>query len=605
MINTLILSRPFFKLVAIGIALISSGYSFATDTTKEVMPYGLWVWSDKGPESTFNVSIELVNGSFVAKVGEQDSVVSVENSQLSISLSNGNYFTGELTEDDAIVGEWYQPAGKYFYSNMVTKVEYPKKANNEWQGITKLQPRPFHIYLDIFIDEQQRPTAVVRNPERNDTFRSSIFDIKALSDNQWQLQAGRGERKIIVPIVADDDNNLMIEHPLIENTITLVKASDLQAEHYYPYAHKSLPVSLTPVADISDDWPIQNLDEAGFDSKLITELKQKIAKRDPRHQSPIMLHSMLISHRGKLIVEEYFHGHHMDTVHDTRSMAKVFGSLLIGAIQQNGYKVESNYSPIASLFKERGKSLPDPRLETITLKHFLTYTSGLDAIESENSAGSEGNLWSQPDDFWYYTANLNILKQPGQWYSYSSASANMVGAAIEQITNRRIHDLFDEYIAKPMNFDRYHWNLTPNGTHYLGGGVYMRPRDMLKVASMYANGGNWQGTQIIPAQWVSESTRPQIAINPDTTGLSEQVFNNNYFGGEQAYIWRVDNIVVDDTTYQSYEATGNGGQMIVVVPELDLAAAFTGGNYFMGYVWGRWRQMILGDYIIRSMKQNG
>ena len=83
--------------------------------------------------------------------------------------------------------------------------------------------------------------------------------------------------------------------------------------------------------------------------------------------------------------------------------------------------------------------------------------------------------------------------------------------------------------------------------------------------------------------------------------MSEEDFNNNYFGGSQAYVWRLDTVRVDESSYASYEATGNGGQIVLVVPELDLVASFTGGNYRMGYVWGRWRNELVGRYIIPAL----
>jgi CubicO group peptidase (beta-lactamase class C family) len=70
--------------------------------------------------------------------------------------------------------------------------------------------------------------------------------------------------------------------------------------------------------------------------------------------------------------------------------------------------------------------------------------------------------------------------------------------------------------------------------------------------------------------------------------LSDEEFANNYFAGGSGYHWRVDNVVTPDgKKYQSYEATGNGGQIVLVILELDITAVFTGGNYRMGYIWGR------------------
>jgi hypothetical protein len=54
-------------------------------------------------------------------------------------------------------------------------------------------------------------------------------------------------------------------------------------------------------------------------------------------------------------------------------------------------------------------------------------------------------------------------------------------------------------------------------------------------------------------------------------------------------------------TYEGYAASGNGGQLLVVLPELDMAIVFTGGNYRQGGIWTRWPQEIIADEIIAAM----
>ena len=51
----------------------------------------------------------------------------------------------------------------------------------------------------------------------------------------------------------------------------------------------------------------------------------------------------------------------------------------------------------------------------------------------------------------------------------------------------------------------------------------------------------------------------------------------------------------------TYAATGNGGQVLLVVPSYDLVVLFTGGNYRQGGVWGRWGQNIVGERIIPAL----
>jgi len=118
---------------------------------------------------------------------------------------------------------------------------------------------------------------------------------------------------------------------------------------------------------------------------------------------------------------------------------------------------------------------------------------------------------------------------------------------------------------------------------------------------MFAANGAWNGNQVIDEAWVKESTAPKVAISAQTTGMSPEQFGNNYFGGSQAYIWRTDVVKSGETSYRSYEASGNGGQLLIIVPELDLVVGFTGGNYRMGGIWGRWRDQIVGGHIIAAM----
>lgn len=57
-------------------------------------------------------------------------------------------------------------------------------------------------------------------------------------------------------------------------------------------------------------------------------------------------------------------------------------------------------------------------------------------------------------------------------------------------------------------------------------------------------------------------------------------------------------------SYRAYQASGNGGQLLIVVPELDLAIVMTGGNYRMGGIWGRWRDDIVGGHIVPALRED-
>ena len=62
-------------------------------------------------------------------------------------------------------------------------------------------------------------------------------------------------------------------------------------------------------------------------------------------------------------------------------------------------------------------------------------------------------------------------------------------------------------------------------------------------------------------------------------------------------------VTVSGRTVPGYAASGNGGQVLLVIPEYELAVVFTGGNYRQGGVWGRWAQQIVGDQILPAIRR--
>jgi CubicO group peptidase (beta-lactamase class C family) len=162
--------------------------------------------------------------------------------------------------------------------------------------------------------------------------------------------------------------------------------------------------------------------------------------------------------------------------------------------------------------------------------------------------------------------------------------------------------MFERDVAHPLQFGRWYWNLMPSGEGYLGGGAFLRPRDLLKIGQAYLDGGSWKGRRIVDAAWVRASTTPRIEVSPATTGLSDDEFGNFYGRGADALAWHMAPITVAGRRYKGYQASGNGGQLLIVYPELDMTVVFTGGNYRQGGIWGRWPQQIVGDLIVPTLR---
>jgi CubicO group peptidase (beta-lactamase class C family) len=127
-------------------------------------------------------------------------------------------------------------------------------------------------------------------------------------------------------------------------------------------------------------------------------------------------------------------------------------------------------------------------------------------------------------------------------------------------------DLAWDLVGQPLQMSPYYIMLAPKGEAYMGGGGRFLPRDFLKLAQLYANGGTWNGRRIVSAAWVRESAEPRFA-----TG-SSAVPNYGYLWWSTPYDYRGRRIF-------AHHASGNGGQYSIFIPELGLVIAALGGNY--------------------------
>jgi CubicO group peptidase (beta-lactamase class C family) len=92
----------------------------------------------------------------------------------------------------------------------------------------------------------------------------------------------------------------------------------------------------------------------------------------------------------------------------------------------------------------------------------------------------------------------------------------------------------------------------------------MRPRDLAKIGRMVLAHGQWQGRQIVPSDWVTESLRPHIGTGD---------------GLHYGYQWWTGTVDWEGKKLAWSAGFGNGGQRLFVVPDLDLTVVITAGAY--------------------------
>ncbi len=489
-------------------------------------------------------------------------------------------------------------------SSYATPIRFQQLSTGVWRGDVRPLSSRFTLWLSIFRTPNGALTAAFRNPQLNSTGGAARFDVSQTGDT-IVFSAKAGERSITYSAaLLRNPERIRIEWKDAGGPLELTRRSGAGAAAFYPRAPGSRPYVYRRPWQVADGWKTARASRVGIDERALEGIVRDIAASDPTIKGPRLIHSILVAHQGKLVLEEYFYGFDRLTPHDTRSAAKTFASILIGTepALSAGLTPDTRIDDVM----HGAFSNPDARKRQITLANLMTHTSGLACNDNDDaSPGREETMQSQAAEpnWWRYTLGLPQLFQPGQRYAYCSANMNLVGGALATATGTWLPQLFRRTIAEPLQFGEWHWNLMPTGEGYLGGGAFLLPRDLLKVGETYLKGGVWNGRRIVPAAWVKDSTAAHVEVTPLTTGLSDEDFGNFYIRGADGLAWHLGSLKAADRSYRTYSAVGNGGQLLIVVPEADLVVLFTGGNYGQGGVWLRWPQQIVGDKIIPAMRR--
>ena len=565
---------------------------------------GLWM-SDTtlGPPLYGELTIARTGSVWRATLAGAQTGFSVSTDSIRFAFSaNRGAFRGVRSPDGSVIhGFWIQPEGKLVdprdpggtAQRFATPVRLTRIGSRMWRGAVPGLPDRFTLYLRVATDSTGQLAGAFRNPDQNSTGGATQYRVTHEGDSI--VFAARPNIRHAAKLITPD--RLQIFWPDLVRVLELRRRAPSEVPAFFPRPPGEPLYTYRQPAATRDGWKTARAKSVGVDEAALTALVRRLIASDPVARRPSLMHSLLIARRGRLILEEYFFGFDQNTTHDIRSAGKTFASVMLGAAMRQGAKL-SPQTRVYDLMSSLGPfANPHPGKARMTLAHLMTHTSGF--INDDEIVMQTQKAQS---NWWKYTLDLPLGSEPGTRYSYSSAGMNLMGGALTFGTRTWLPELFDRTIARPLQFGTYFWNLMPTDEGYLAGGAYLRPRDLMKIGQVYLDGGLWNGRRIVDSVWVTESTSPHVDVSPATTGLSKEEFPNYYFESRDGFAWHLYNVQVGKRSYREYEANGNGGQFVIVLPELELVVTFTGANYGQGGIWGHWRDNIVGAVIAPAIR---
>lgn len=268
-----------------------------------------------------------------------------------------------------------------------------------------------------------------------------------------------------------------------------------------------------------------------------------VAFLDAMRQAGLELNSFMLFRRGAVAAEGWWWPYRPSLPHMLHSATKSFVGAGIGIAVGEGLLKLTD--PILKFFSDR-ISNPSANLRCMTVEHLLTQTSG-------HAIGISGSQWRPLKSSWITEfLKVPVPYSPGTHFAYSSATSFMLSAIITQIAGMPLSEYLAPRLFAPLGIRNYHWDLGPENINPGGNGLSTTTADFLKLGVLFLQGGNWNGHQVIPADWADASGRPT-------------------HGNPYGYQWWA------DPGGAAFFAAGKFGQFVFVFPALRAVLALTAG----------------------------
>ena len=152
---------------------------------------------------------------------------------------------------------------------------------------------------------------------------------------------------------------------------------------------------------------------------------------------------------------------------------------------------------------------------------------------------------------------------PGTHFQYNTMGSYVLSAIVSKVTGQTTLEYLKPRLFEPLGIENPRWDSSPEGFSLGGYGLWLRTEDIAKFGQLYLQKGKWKGKQLIPQEWIEQSTTKQISNETE----SHSKIGPDWLQGYGFQFWRC--------RHNAFRADGAAGQFIVVMPDQDAVVAIT------------------------------
>jgi CubicO group peptidase (beta-lactamase class C family) len=281
---------------------------------------------------------------------------------------------------------------------------------------------------------------------------------------------------------------------------------------------------------------------------------QALAQR--LRQDMPQVRSLVIDRAGGTLFEYHRAGLGANDTHYVRSITKSVTATLVGIALGQGL-LSSPDLPLHALLPELAEEEgTDPQAADVTLSQLMTMTAG---FRWDDRTFHRARWLMQPNQV-RAAMQRPVARPHGALFNYDTPSSHLLSAVLARHTGGSTERFARRALFEPLGITHYSWDADSQGNVAGGHGLHLRTADLVKLGRLYLQRGRWHGQQILPESFIDLSTTARVG-----TGNA---------GGSTGYghLWWIRR--TPDGRH-AFAAHGYGGQILYVVPSLDLVVAMT------------------------------
>jgi CubicO group peptidase (beta-lactamase class C family) len=287
--------------------------------------------------------------------------------------------------------------------------------------------------------------------------------------------------------------------------------------------------------------PRSSPESQGVDSKEI------LAFIETANQQVDSMHSFMLVRHGHVVAEAWWAPETAEKPHVLWSLSKSFTSTAVGLAVADG-KLSID-DPVLNFFPDEAPAEPSPNLKAMRVRDLLTMSTGHQ---------DEVNLSTATDWARAFLAHP-VPHKPGTHFRYNTPATYMLSAIVQKVTGQSVRDYLQARLFEPLGIEQPRWDSSPQDISIGGYGLFLRTEDIAKFGQLFLQKGEWQGKQLVPAEWIEQATSKQVSNGSDPERDWDQGYGFQF--------WRC--------RHSAFRGDGKDGQFCIVLPEQDLVIAIT------------------------------